>query len=102
MINLQVDDLDGVLDRLTDEGVTVDPKREGYDLEDSAGSPTQKEIVLSFGSLCSQLMPGRLALVLTKRLLGSRPLWRNAFLHIPLRRYGNGGRIAPFLHRFVI
>jgi predicted enzyme related to lactoylglutathione lyase len=31
MINLQVDDLDGVLDRLTDEGVTVDPKRESYD-----------------------------------------------------------------------
>ena len=31
MINLQVDDLDGVLDRLIDEGVTVDPKREGYD-----------------------------------------------------------------------
>jgi predicted enzyme related to lactoylglutathione lyase len=32
MINLQVDDLDGVLDRLIDEGVTVDPKRESYDL----------------------------------------------------------------------
>ena len=31
MINLQVDDLDGVLDRLADEGVTVDPKRESYD-----------------------------------------------------------------------
>ncbi|HEY2467316.1 MAG TPA: VOC family protein [Terracidiphilus sp.] len=31
MINLQVDDLDGVLDRLTNEGVTVDPKRESYD-----------------------------------------------------------------------
>jgi predicted enzyme related to lactoylglutathione lyase len=31
MINLQVDDLDGVLDRLTAEGVTVDPKRESYD-----------------------------------------------------------------------
>jgi predicted enzyme related to lactoylglutathione lyase len=31
MINLQVDDLDGVLDRLTDEGVAVDPKRESYD-----------------------------------------------------------------------
>jgi len=31
MINLQVDDLDGVLDRLIDEGVTVDPKRESYD-----------------------------------------------------------------------
>jgi len=30
MINLQVDDLDGVLDRLIDEGVTVDPKRESY------------------------------------------------------------------------
>jgi predicted enzyme related to lactoylglutathione lyase len=31
MINLQVDDLDGVLDRLIDEGVTVDEKRESYD-----------------------------------------------------------------------
>jgi predicted enzyme related to lactoylglutathione lyase len=31
MINLQVDDLDGVLDCLIDEGVTVDPKRESYD-----------------------------------------------------------------------
>jgi len=31
MINLQVDDLDGLLDRLTGEGVTVDPKRESYD-----------------------------------------------------------------------
>jgi predicted enzyme related to lactoylglutathione lyase len=31
MINLQVDDLDGVLDRLIDEGVPVDPNRERYD-----------------------------------------------------------------------
>lgn len=31
MINLQVDDLDGVLDRLIADGVTVDPKRESYD-----------------------------------------------------------------------
>ena len=31
MMNLQVDDLDGVLDRLVAEGVTVDPKRESYD-----------------------------------------------------------------------
>jgi predicted enzyme related to lactoylglutathione lyase len=31
MINLQVDDLDGVLDRLSNEGVTVDPKRENYE-----------------------------------------------------------------------
>ena len=31
MINLQVDDLDGVLDRLAADGVTVDPKRESYD-----------------------------------------------------------------------
>lgn len=31
MINLQVDDLDGVLDRLTGEGVAVDPKPESYD-----------------------------------------------------------------------
>jgi predicted enzyme related to lactoylglutathione lyase len=31
MINLQVDDLDGLLDRLTAEGVTVDPKRDSYD-----------------------------------------------------------------------
>jgi predicted enzyme related to lactoylglutathione lyase len=31
MVNLQVDDLDGVLNRLTDEGVAVDPKRESYD-----------------------------------------------------------------------
>ena len=30
MINLQVDDLDGVLDRLVEEGVAVDPKRESY------------------------------------------------------------------------
>jgi predicted enzyme related to lactoylglutathione lyase len=31
MINLQVDDLDGLLDRLTGEGVTVDPDRQSYD-----------------------------------------------------------------------
>jgi predicted enzyme related to lactoylglutathione lyase len=31
MINLQVDDLDGVLDRLIAEGVNVDAKRESYD-----------------------------------------------------------------------
>ncbi len=31
MINLQVDDLDGLLDRLMEEGVTVDPKRDTYD-----------------------------------------------------------------------
>jgi len=31
MINLQVDDLDGLLDRLTGAGITVDPKRESYD-----------------------------------------------------------------------
>jgi len=31
MVNLQVDDLDGVLDRLVEEGVEVDPKRETYD-----------------------------------------------------------------------
>src|SRR6202167_997121 len=31
MINLQVDDLDGVLDRLIEDGVAVDPKRESYD-----------------------------------------------------------------------
>ena len=31
MINLQVDDLDGLLDRLQAEGVTVDPERQTYD-----------------------------------------------------------------------
>ena len=31
MINLQVDDLNAVLDRLIDAGVTVDPNRESYD-----------------------------------------------------------------------
>jgi predicted enzyme related to lactoylglutathione lyase len=31
MLNLQVDDLDAVLDRLIGEGVNVDPKREHYD-----------------------------------------------------------------------
>ncbi len=30
MINLQVDDLDAVLDRLTAEGVRVDPNRQDY------------------------------------------------------------------------
>jgi len=30
MINLQVDDLDGVLDRLIEAGVSVDPKRDSY------------------------------------------------------------------------
>lgn len=44
MINLQVDDLDGLLDRLLAEGVAVDPKRESYDfgkfgwLTDPAGN----------------------------------------------------------------
>jgi predicted enzyme related to lactoylglutathione lyase len=31
MMNLHVDDLDGVLDRLAAEGVAVDPKRDSYD-----------------------------------------------------------------------
>ena len=31
MLNLQVDDLDGLLDRLIAAGVTVDPKRDSYD-----------------------------------------------------------------------
>ena len=31
MLNLQVDDLDGLLDRLAGEGVPVDPKRDSYD-----------------------------------------------------------------------
>ena len=31
MLNLQVDDLDAVLDRLIADGVTVDPKRDSYD-----------------------------------------------------------------------
>ncbi len=31
MLNLQVDDLDALLDRLTAAGVHVDPKREAYD-----------------------------------------------------------------------
>lgn len=31
MLNLQVDDLDGVLDRLIAEGVSVDPRRETYE-----------------------------------------------------------------------
>ena len=31
MLNLHVDDLDGVLDRLIEEGVSVDPKRDRYD-----------------------------------------------------------------------
>jgi predicted enzyme related to lactoylglutathione lyase len=31
MMNLQVDDLDGLLDRLISAGVTVDPKRDSYD-----------------------------------------------------------------------
>ena len=31
MLNLQVDDLDALLDRLTAAGVNVDPKRESYD-----------------------------------------------------------------------
>jgi predicted enzyme related to lactoylglutathione lyase len=31
MINFQVDDLDGLLDRLEQEGVAVDPKRDAYD-----------------------------------------------------------------------
>jgi predicted enzyme related to lactoylglutathione lyase len=31
MLNLQVDDLDAVLDRLIEAGVPVDPKRDSYD-----------------------------------------------------------------------
>lgn len=31
MINLQVDDLDGLLDSMIAAGVTVDPKRDSYD-----------------------------------------------------------------------
>ncbi len=31
MLNFQVDDLDGLLDRLQSEGVTVDPKRDSYE-----------------------------------------------------------------------
>ena len=51
MINLQVDDLDGVLDRLIEEGVTVDSNAKATTSESSAGSPIRKEIVSSFGSL---------------------------------------------------
>ena len=72
MINLQVDDLDGVLDRLIDEGVTVDRKRESYDLEGSAGSPTQKEIVSSLGSP-SQLVDAELAQMSASRRLPLTP-----------------------------
>jgi predicted enzyme related to lactoylglutathione lyase len=31
MLNFQVDDLDGVLDRLSSAGVVIDPKRENYE-----------------------------------------------------------------------
>jgi predicted enzyme related to lactoylglutathione lyase len=31
MLNFQVDDLDGILDKLAADGVSVDPKREQYD-----------------------------------------------------------------------
>jgi predicted enzyme related to lactoylglutathione lyase len=31
MLNFQVDDLDALLDRLQNEGVAVDPKRDAYD-----------------------------------------------------------------------
>jgi predicted enzyme related to lactoylglutathione lyase len=31
MLNLQVDDLDGLLDKLIADGVDVDPKRDSYD-----------------------------------------------------------------------
>ncbi len=31
MLNFQVDDLDGILDKLSSEGVSIDPKREEYD-----------------------------------------------------------------------
>lgn len=31
MLNLQVDDLDALVDRLTEAGVTVDPERANYD-----------------------------------------------------------------------
>lgn len=34
MINFQVDDLAGILDRLADRGVAVDPKRDSYDFGD--------------------------------------------------------------------
>jgi uncharacterized membrane protein len=44
----------------TDEGVTVDPNAKATILEGSAGSPTQKEIVSSFGSP-SQLVDAELA-----------------------------------------
>jgi len=50
MINLQVDDLDGLLDRLIEEGVTVDPNAKATISESLAGSPIRKEIVSSFGS----------------------------------------------------
>jgi predicted enzyme related to lactoylglutathione lyase len=31
VLNFQVDDLDGVLDRLSSAGVVIDPKREAYE-----------------------------------------------------------------------
>ena len=31
MLNLQVDDLDAILDRLATSGVSVDPRRDRYD-----------------------------------------------------------------------
>jgi hypothetical protein len=57
MVNLQVDDLDGVLDRLINEGVTVDPNAKATILEGSAGSPTRRKSCRALAARCSWLMP---------------------------------------------
>jgi hypothetical protein len=54
MISLQVDDLDGVLDRLIDDVATSMQNAKAMTSESLAGSPIRKEIVSSFGRL-SQL-----------------------------------------------
>ena len=50
MLNFQVDDLDGVLDKLKAVGVAVDPKREEAITGDLDGLPIQREIGSSFGN----------------------------------------------------
>ena len=57
MISLQVDDLDGALDRLIDDVATSMQNAKAMTSESLAGSPTRKETASSFGNLSQLMMP---------------------------------------------
>jgi hypothetical protein len=57
MINLQVDDLEIVPDRLIEEGVTVDPKRESYDFGRFGWITDQRKSCRALAACLNGMMP---------------------------------------------